>query len=280
MYNLKFSCKGCVFAEMIAGSGGYWQEGCKLERLQKLVSDKDQVEQDQDGSCYAVFDRFCNAYRPKEWSSKVPEEDREKTIMREVSPTVGFFIVFDHTIDNPLDRLRETLLSIKNQEGDHQARYVVITNDKPEYNPEMHDMLSLLFDEHQLEGHLPTEYNIILTLTDFESNFDIVDEAFTKAKNGWIYITQSNTPVQTNLLQKIHERINIDMRRLVVVEPKDESLNGMIFQAAVFKFLKGSKPILDEETLLLDSKNFIERIKNMDTDDPDTIITWEQFQND
>ena len=280
MYKMKFSCMGCVFSEMEVHSEGSRQTGCEIGRLEKLGFDDKQVETDENGNHYALFDRFCNAYRPEEWASQVKPEDRQKTIMREVSPSVGFFIIFDNTIEKPLDKLQETLLSIKNQEGDHQARYVVVLNDKIEYNPEIHEMLELLFEGRQTKGHLPTEYNIVLTLKGFDSSFEIIDEAFTKAKNGWIYTTQSTFPVQKNLLQKIHERININMRRLVVVEPKDEALNGMIFQAAAFKFIKGSKPILDEETLLLDSKNFIERIKDMDTDDPDTVVTWEQFQND
>ena len=279
MYKMKFSCMGCVLAKMESTPEGNRQTGCEIGRLEKLSSDNEQAETDESGNYYALFDRFCNAYRPKEWASQVAPEDRQKTIMREVSPAVGFFVIFDNTIEKPIERLQETILSIKNQEGDHQARYVVVMNDKVEYNPEIHAMLELLFKDCQMEGHLPTEYNILLTLKGFESNFEIVDEAFTKAKNGWIYITQSTSPVQKNLLQKIHKRINIDMRRLVVVEPKDENLNGMIFQSAAFKFLKGSKPVLDEETLLLDSKNFIERAKDMDTDDPDTVVTWEQFQN-
>ena len=275
MYEMKFSCSGCIFTEMTPGSGGYWQIGCELDRIENLKANVSIDDGGESGS-YAYFNRFCNTYRPSQWLDLIEGSPRSN-VMREVSPSVGFFVLFKSDIENPLEELKNTALSIKNQKGDHQARYVVVINDKVEYNEDILNILKGAFDDHQLEGHLPTEYSFVQSLINTESNFDLLDEAFAKAKNGWAYITESTVPVPLDLLDKIHQRINIDMKRLVVVEPKDKNLNGMIFQTAVFKLVSGSRPIVDSESLLLNTKNFIERVKEIETEDPDTIITWEEF---
>ena len=57
------------------------------------------------------------------------------------------------------------------------------------------------------------------------------------------------------------------MKRLGVVEPY-EDINGLIFQAAAFNFAKA-----DTDT----EGTFIEKLKRVPTDDPDTIITWSEF---
>lgn len=278
MYEIKFSCSGCVFTEMTPGSGGFWQTGCELNRIEKLDANVSMEDGGEAGS-FAHFNRFCNTYRPSQWLDLI-EGSPQSNVMREVSPCVGFFVIFKNDAENPLEELKKTILSIKNQKGHHQARYVVVLNDKVQYNAEVLNLLKGAFDDHQLKGHLPTEYSFVQSVKNTESNFDLLDEAFAKAKNGWAYFTESTTAVPLDLLDRIHQRINVDMKRLVAVEPKDENLNGMIFQTAVFKLVSGSRPMVDSETLLLNSKNFIERVKEIETEDPDTIITWEEFNDE
>ena len=95
----------------------------------------------------------------------------------------------------------------------------------------------------------------------------MIDSAFRHAKNGWIYVTRSGESIERTVMEKIHRRININMKRLVVVEPY-EGTNGLIFQAAAFNFAK-----TDTDT----EGTFIDKLKKVPTDDPDTIITWSEF---
>ena len=95
----------------------------------------------------------------------------------------------------------------------------------------------------------------------------MIADAFRHAKNGWIHVTHSGEAIDRSLIEKIHQRINIDMKRLVLVEPY-EDVNGLLFQAAAFNFAQST--IEGEE-------NFIEKLKKVPTDDPDTIISWSEF---
>ena len=72
--------------------------------------------------------------------------------------------------------------------------------------------------------------------------------------------------------------MNVDMKRLVLVKPY-EKMNGMIFQAAVYKFLDGNKSLVDTKTREKVRINFIEKVEAMDFNDPNSICEWEEFIN-
>ena len=56
-------------------------------------------------------------------------------------------------------------------------------------------------------------------------------------------------------------------------------MNGMIFQAAVYKFLDGNKSLVDTKTREKVRINFIEKVETMPSDSPDNICEWEEFIN-
>jgi len=258
---MKFSCDKCVFAEIVHGSGAYVQSGCKIDRVDKINPDH-HVETNEDGKTHFVSNRFCNTYRPTPWIKELTLEEKsnlKKTVFSEIKPIVGFFILFDDTPQNPLESLERTLLDIKHQ-LDHKARYVVVCNKKVEYNQEIHSLFvkHFVFEE--------TEYNMVLNMYQPDP-WLMIESAFRHAKNGWIYVTTSGESIERTLMEKIHRRINIDMKRLVVVEPYKD-MNGLIFQAAAFNFAK-----TDTDT----DGTFIDKLKKVPTDDPDTIITWSTF---
>ena len=170
-----------------------------------------------------------------------------------------------------LDRLKVTLKDIKEQSFG-QARYIALINSRVEYNEQLHEILRENFDFKE------TEFHIVQTLVDSKSNF-LLDEAFRHAKNGWAYVTTSGENVRLDLLEKIHDRINVDMKRLVLVKPYDD-LNGMIFQTAIYKFLDGSRKLQHKDTGEDMSLSFVEKVEGMNTSDPDTIITWKEFINE
>ena len=136
------SCKGCVFAEVDTH-----QTSCKLDRAAKLGID----DKDEDG--FFVLSRFCTTYRPKEWLSDLSlaeSMDTEKTVLEEIYPRVGFFIVLDTTRDDAIEQLRATVEDIKNQK-EIAPRYIVIINDKVEYNEDAFAVVQPLFDFEETE---------------------------------------------------------------------------------------------------------------------------------
>lgn len=261
------SCKGCVFAEY----EGDMQNGCKLNRSEKMNPKSDFV---LDGhKHHYTFSRFCNTYRPDEWKLILSDEEKEdltKTVMSEVCPRVGIFVFLDDSEDM-LTKLKHTLDGIKNQTFG-AIRYVVLINQKVEYNAELHDILLSYFDFEK------TEFHIVQTLIKDKNAF-LLDEAFIHAKNGWAYVTSCGEKIDEKLLENIHDRINLQMKRLVIVEPY-EDLNGLIFQTAIYKFLDGNRKLKHKETGEDIVISFMDKAKSMKTEDPDTFITWEQFVNE
>ena len=261
MVEMKFSCDKCVFAEVTYGSGAYVQTGCKIDRINKINPSRT-MESNEDGETHFVSSRFCNTYSPQAWIKELTLEEKsnlKKTVFSEIKPAVGFFIILDDTVKDAMQQLESTLLDIKYQLN-HKARYIVVCNKKVEYNEEIHACLVKHFDFAE------TEYNIVLNMYESDPYLMIAD-AFRHAKNGWIHVTHSGEAIDRSLIEKIHQRINIDMKRLVLVEPY-EDVNGLLFQAAAFNFAQST--IEGEE-------NFIEKLKKVPTDDPDTIISWSEF---
>ena len=105
----------------------------------------------------------------------------------------------------------------------------------------------------------------------------LIDESFKHAKNGWAYVCNSGEDIDPEFISKVHKRINIDMKRLVIIKPYDDQLNGLVFQTALFKFLNGNHTkIFGDE--IVDSRKFIEKIEESSAiSDKDTCITWEEF---
>ena len=255
-------CSGCVFAQL----NNSQQTSCSLDRASKLGI------QDKDDNGFFVLSRFCSTYRPKEWLSELSfaeSEDINKTVLSEIYPRVGFFVLLDTTRQDAIERLKSTLYDIKEQELIPPA-YVIVINDKVEYSEEVCGILAKMFNFNE------TAYHIVQLEIKIDNLSRRIDEAFTHAKNGWAYVTSSGESVPRDLIYKIHKRVNIDMKKLVVIKPYGE-INGLLFQAALFKFVNGNKPKLYQDEIV-DSRSFLEKIEHaaLESDD-ETFITWSEF---
>ena len=255
------SCKGCVFAEVDTH-----QTSCKLDRAAKLGID----DKYEDG--FFVLSRFCTTYRPKEWLSDLSlaeSMDTEKTVLEEIYPRVGFFIVLDTTRDDAIEQLRATVEDIKNQK-EIAPRYIVIINDKVEYNEDAFAVVQPSFDFEE------TEYHILQLQVEIDDPVNTIDEAFAHAKNGYVYVTTSGERVPRDLIYKIHKRVNLDMKKLVVVKPYS-GVNGLLFQSALFKFVNGNRPKLYQDEII-DNRPFLEKVTEAAKESDDqTLIDWSEF---
>ncbi len=192
-------------------------------------------------------------------------------------PSNGFLVLLDTSKDTPekflaIHNLRKTISDIKNQTL-HQARYIIVATDKTEYNEEIQKLLVTEFDHDETLHHLVKVSEIP------ENKMFIVDECFRHAKNGWIYVTTSGEAVDQELVEKINQRINIDMKRLSVVKPYDD-FNGLLFSTPLFKFLNGNhKKAYEKDSgeLEFDGRPFLQKIEDMKDNTGETLITWEEF---
>ena len=260
---IKTSCKNCIFATVENSK----QTGCKLKRHEKLGIDS----QSPDG--YFSLSRFCNTYRPKDWLKHLSLDESinlTDTVLNEVKPNVGFFIIFNGDTKGCVsEKLKPTIDCLKNQ--DIPPKYVAVINNKVEYNEDIHELLISSFDEEQTYTH------VVQMLYQPEILEAVIDEAFTHAKNGWAYVCNAGEDIDKNLITKIHKRINLDMKQLVVIEPYEGTLNGLLFQAALFKFLNGNGVKVFQDTSV-DNRRFLDKVKDYASNSgKDTFITWKDF---
>lgn len=253
----KTNCAGCVFAE----KQNEKQNGCSLGRAEKLG-----ITNEEENSY--ILERFCAAYRPEEWlkNLSVSESmDIKESVLHELKPRVGFFLLFDKSMKD----LERALDEIKNQSI--SARYIIIINMDVEYNQEIYNALTSRFDFDK------TEFHIVQPLEKPDNESRLIDESFRHAKNGWAYFCRCSEKIDHQLIEKIHIRVNLQMKKLVVVKPYDDKHNGLLFQTSLFKFLNGNgvKVFQDAST---DNRLFLDKIKEAaENSDKETFITWSEF---
>jgi len=256
---IQTNCKGCIFATMNANG---LQNGCTMQRHSKLGH-----AVNEDGSF--ELKRFCNTYRPQIWLDNLTLDEKlnpEQVVMKEIYPRIGIFIKLDDTKD-AISKLKITMDSLV-----FDPAYVVVITPKVEYNVEVLEMLTHKFQQS-------IKYHIVqLSTPDAINSYAVIDEAFSHAQNGWVYVTQCGEKIPS-LLDKIHEWINVRMAPLVMVKPYSGS-SGLLFQALLFKFLNGNRTkIFDDE--YIDSRSFIDKVEAaQERSKNKCIFTSEEFLNE
>lgn len=255
------SCDGCVFAKIKDKK----QYGCVLNRTEKLETRKEKTDDKEHYVCL----RFCNTCRPEQWTDDLSLDQKlnaDSVVMEEVRPRVGFLVYVDHSKENVLENLESTLAGIRDQ-TESDARYVIVANEKVEYNEQIHETLRVFFDQEKTKIHL-------LQLIEAPTNkIWVVDEAFRLALNGWLYVTTSGETIDKDLLKDLHQHLNVKLNRLSVVLPY-EGINGLLVQTALFKFLNGNKTkVWDDKTK--DSRLFLDKVKDMQEVES-CILDWSQ----
>jgi len=261
-------CEGCIFSEL----EGDKQVGCDLKRHEKLG-----VSTLSDDSSFTLK-RFCNAYRPDEWVSSLDFSERlepVETVMKEISPRVGFVIKLDHKRNDEINDLNKTLESIKAlpSRNDEEHAYVTVINEKVEFNEEIWGRFITYFGEDP-----KTKYHIVQINSAHKELETMIDEAFGHSQNGWVHCLTAGDEVPDDFLNRIHHFINVEMKMLVLLLPKsDNPFTGLTFPAFLFKFLNGNgtKIFKDE---MVDTRGFITKVLEAEKrGGTKTVYTWEEF---
>tara|TARA_Y100001973_G_C5203928_1_gene339941 strand:+ start:3730 stop:4533 length:804 start_codon:yes stop_codon:yes gene_type:complete len=261
---IKTNCDGCVFIK----AEDEVQVGCTLDRDSKLG-----VEEVDDETNSFLLERFCNTYRPDEWFSDLDFDQSlnpEETVMKEIMPRIGFFVRLDtENGDEAIEQLKITIDSIAEIENGPPA-YVAVITDKVEFNEEIWGIFLEKFE------HPKTKYHIVQLKVSPKDVITTIDAAFPHAQNGWVYTTTSGEKVPKDVLNRLHDLINVQIKQVMMVEPYDR-FNGLMFPAFVFKFLNGNKTKIFQDDNS-DSREFIEKMKAAEKrGKTKTILTWEEF---
>jgi len=266
-------CHSCVFADISTSEDKQkHQSGCSLNRHDLLGVDSI----DENNSF--ILKRVCNTFRPSEWVENLPLEEAlksEEAVLKEVYPRMGFFIRLNTESASAIEELDKTINSIAGIVGG--PAYVAVVTDKVEYNEEIWGLFLKHFGEgSELEPSEVIKYHIVQLESNPDKLMRIVDECFTHAQNGWIYTVTSGNNVPSNILDRIHDYINIKMKRLIMIEPNQE-FDGLVFPAFLFKFLNGNKQkMFDEDNI--DTRDFISKVKDAEKrSETKSVLTWEEF---
>jgi len=260
-------CKGCIFVKQENKDSE--QQGCSLGRVKTL--DNIGIQDN-----YYLLNRFCNTYRPQEWMDELPFEEQlniNDAVLEEVYPRMGYFVRLKTCTTDPIQELTTTLESIvaASYKREGKPMFVVIINDKVEYNEDIWTLCLRLFG--QMQG---TDYHIVQINQPFEKDVYLMDEAFTHAQNAWIHTTTSGQVVPNDINDKLHNLINIDLKQISAVTPYNE-FDGFIFPAYLFKFLNGNKTKIYQDAIM-DHGTFLEKlITAQERSKTKTLYSWEEF---
>lgn len=267
MNEIKFSCKDCVFAEYTSFKGMDIQYGCKLNRIHKL--NPDESSETENNVSFFTFNRFCNARRPIDWLEKYCESDINKgmeEVQKEIAPRLSIIIKFDYNIET----FKQIAQSLYDQK--YSRKFVIIINEKPEYNLELFEILENLYKENKI-----VQYNILMPPGEDYDIYNMIDESVSFCKNGWIiYLDSGDIPSQ-KMTEQIDNRINSELKRLVFCNKKDNKT--FLIQAALYKLIGGNAPKMLEDGEI-DNRTFLERIADLQSEDKDCICEWGDVFNE
>lgn len=248
---IEFSCKGCIFAFYKEDK----QTSCLLGRSQ-LLNPSGQLREEEGKSSY-LFNRFCNTFRPKSYLDKFHNDDLDSAangVMDEVIPRITYIIEFNYNLDS----LKQIIDDITINQTINNVGAVIVINDKVEYNEEIMEIIN----DRVLKIYNKKPY-LIQMINDSTSS-EKFEEAFNHAKNGWTLFLPQGQSILHNFVNKIHERINYQMKRFSY--SYDETSGRYITQSSLFKLLDGNK-----------GRSFNEKIKEMQKTDDDSIVDWVEF---
>lgn len=256
-HRCEFSCESCIFVQMI----GNTQIGCQMDRLEKLLDGplSENLKESDDGRMLASYGKFCNMGRTQDWADRNSGNDLKVKIAEEIFPPIGYIIDFKEDMAT----LETTLNSLV------KPRYVIVINEKVEYNQEIYNKLESLYENE-------AEYRVIHMLRELPFHMKL-DEVFDHCKSGWVTLIKAGCVLPHDFTDRIYNRINHEVKRFGLCVNEDET--KMIVQSQIFKFLGGNKPKLQDDHTV-DRRNFFDRVSDYVNSDADISITWEEMFNE
>lgn len=248
-------CKDCIWARKKISLDGNL---CDQNRL-TIYKPKDIV----DG--YYKFPRFCNAWRDAGWQEK--NKDIEVFTLRN-EMKIGMGLIIDFTNNYDLGALEKTLDSVYLGDafifpGTTEPNYLVVINDKPEYQPELHKMIEFYVDE-------PKNRHLIQILSAPKEFY--MDEAFRFARHGYSTFVYSGDILPDGYIDRINSLINTELAFFSCSFAEDGKI---IFQNSLFKLLGGNKPLLKDDGSV-DKRDFVSKLLDMKSDQK-CIYLWEEL---
>lgn len=201
---IQTSCKECLFAVY----GDKTQIGCQFDKLNKF-DNNNIIEAYDDEKEFYVIDRLCNHYRDNKWNNGIADKNKV-----EKETQVSFDILFNcEEID------------------DNYSQY--ITNFYEYYNSDVYDPNRLsytLYHSQQTKTNrstVATLYRLInkaMLSVNSMPEFLFLHEKFMKTTRSYHVKINKENDVDINLILKINNLVNTDMKKAIVINNKNISI--------------------------------------------------------
>lgn len=202
------SCKECLFAIY----EGKTQTGCGFNRIQKFDNVIEAYDEEKE---FFVIPRLCNYYRNKSWNNGFIDHAKAR---KESALTFDIFFDFNTINEDFMNRATD-LIEYNNWGNNHlvseeafydltKLEYRIFHNQIPK---DQRKIISLFYMKHP---------NVSLTVNEFNDNIFIHDK-LTKTRNTYHLIINANSEFDTDIITKINNLINDDMKKALVVKHKN-----------------------------------------------------------
>jgi len=210
MVLIETTCANCQFKEMHTNV----QTGCEIGVLERLKEISVPISTHVVSSnVYAKFPRVCMYRRDQNWTG-----DNDKLISEVFIPST--FIII-HTGD--ASKLHTTLSSLSCVSTKKPIRIIVCHEDDD--LKKIGEISSSYFSSYQCVYMVDKLYDGIM-----------YDEAFRRAKNGWVFFVDSGKDVDPLFLEKVNLNKNVLLDDFVAVSGE---VSG--YMAVVYKYCRGNR---------------------------------------
>lgn len=215
-------CSQCVFFN--SGS-------CHLGLIDKW-KDLGNVKNSSDSE--TVINRICMYRRELDWKKELSIEDKISRVKSDVYIKGSVIVLCKN---NDLSGLDKTLSSLKTVHRIENFFPVVIA-----------DNSSTLESVVNVVKKYFKKFKAMISLED-KTTSGMVDQAFRNVKNGFIFVLNASKSFDRDIFDKINMMVNIDLKKFVYLQSKDNDFHQCVFVAAVYKSLGGNKEFGFEEKM-------------------------------
>jgi len=233
-------CLNCVFAQWenkISKEGIHtdktvrYQTGCQLNLIERFKDKGAEIQEYVDSKSGNEFNsivgRICMYNRPVKWATQFTPDDNLTHIARkEIRVKTTLIIYVDK--NNTIDQLIITLKSIN--DCTLKPQYVITVFDYTTYKP------STIFPI--MTKHCPVGWRVEFT-TERNAAVGSIDLCSRKTKSSFLIFFLAGTAIPQTLIEDLDISINDRLNQILLLEPKDDTLNGLIVHNTLVKQIGG-----------------------------------------
>ena len=225
------ACNSCIFAisEPSPSNGGALRQvGCELGRAEKF-SNKDRLFTGPDG--FFIVDGICTTCRGKKWKEKNKGTNLITSVLKEVELTVDMVL---YSVDDVCDRLAwkvgQAVNACVKQERIKPCKIVVVVKNERAPFAEIYETMKDLTEQYEIP------FQLVRVMEDDADVGRCIEMGIDKCNHQYTAVFDVEHKIPTNLIVRLNELINEDMRRILMVDPI-VGYNGLILTTQLFGML-------------------------------------------